>query len=130
MSPRAGDVAAVTEGRLKEALDEALVAAAVVAVPSLGPSQLPEMRRAYLEIENSVFLLKVAAKDDGGPAYDSSLEALGRDELLGKMSRGLKEARELAGVDPVGALAQARVARDCAAAALHSLNLESRRRRK
>ena len=129
MSSRAKGPTAAAEGKVIESLEMAVGAVASLAGTPEGPLQLAALRRAYLEIENSVFLLKMAADVEDAPPLDPALEKLGRDELDAKMAKSLQAAKDLAVVDPMRALLEARVARDCAAVALHSLNLESRRKR-
>jgi hypothetical protein len=120
---------ATAEGKVIEALEMAADAVASLAETPEGPPRLPALRRTYLEIENSVFLLKMAADVEDAPPLDPALEKLGRDELDAKMAKSLQAAKDLALVDPMRALSEARVARDCAAVALHSLNMELRRKR-
>ena len=104
----------------------AALAAGLKGVP-VGVAERPTLKRIYTEVETSVFLLKLAAGEDGAPPYDSSLEKLERSELVSRMVESLGRSRALASEDLPAALKQARVARDCAATVLHSVNLESRR---
>jgi len=129
MSSQAKRPTAAAEGKVVQALEMAVGAVDGLAETPEGPLRLPALRRAYLEIESSVFLLKMAADVEDAPPLDPALEMLGREELDAKMAKSLHAAKDLAGVDPMRALLEARVARDCAAVALHSLNLESRRKR-
>jgi hypothetical protein len=111
---------------LKTLCGAASLAAGLKGVP-VGVAERPVLKRVYMEVETSVFLLKLAAGEDDAPPYDSSLEKLERSELVSRMVESLEGARGLASEDLSAALKQARVARDCAATVLHSVNLESRR---
>jgi hypothetical protein len=118
----------VVEGaRILKTLEGATTRAAGLKGVNVGVAERPGLRRLYTEVETSVFLLKLAAKEDDAPPYDASLEKLERQELVSKMIKCLEETTELASEDLPSALRQARVARDCAAALLHSVNLEARR---
>jgi hypothetical protein len=120
----------VDSDRILKTLGEAAALAAGLKGVAIGVAERPALRRVYTEAETSVFLLKLAAREDDAPPYDSSLEKSEREELVSKMVECLEGARRLASEDLVAALKQARVARDCAAAILHSVNLESRRARR
>jgi hypothetical protein len=130
MSSREAGGSGSTSEALLKALDEARSASEELKGKSVGLQERPALRRAYLEIEHSVFLLRMAASDEEAPPYDSSLDRLDREELISRMARGLDAARRLAGKDPHEALRQARIARDCAASAIHSLNLELRKKKR
>ncbi len=128
MSSQAAGRAGSTEQAIG-ALDGALVAVEALSRASGDPQRRAALKRAYMEIESSVFLLKMAAREDGAPPYDAKLEKLGKEELASRMTTSLGAAQRLAGTDLPRALAEARVARDCAATALHAANLEFRRNR-
>ena len=130
MSSPARGLAEPTEGIVAACADDAIRATEAIRGVSVGLSDTPGVREAYLEAERLVFLLKIASKEEGAPPYDSSLERLGRSELVTKMAENLAGAKEQLPRDKRAALRLARVARDCGATVLHSLNLEARRRRR
>ena len=88
------------------------------------------MSKVFLEVEGLVFFLKMAVGEEDGPPYDPSVERLGGAERLARMEKSLREVERLAGIDDLKALSEARIARDCAAASLHGLRAEERRKRK
>jgi hypothetical protein len=121
----------VVEGdRILKTLDGAAAMAAGLKGISVGVAERPLLKHLYTEMETSVFLLKLAAREEGAPPYDSLLEKTGRNELMSKIDESLERARRVAPRDPSAALKHARVARDCAATLLHSVNLELRRARR
>ena len=127
MSSRKGIGVVVGGDRILKTLDGAAALATGLKGVSVGVPERPLLKRLYTEVETSVFLLKLAAKEEGAPPYDSSLEKTDRKELVSKIDESLEKARGVAAGDPSLALKHARVARDCAATLLHSVNLESRR---
>jgi len=130
VSSRKGSRAVAGGERILKTLDGAAAIAASLKGVSVGIAERPLLKRLYTEAETSVFLLKLAAGEEGAPPYDSSLEKEERKELVAKLDEGLERARRDAVDDPSSALKHARVARDCAATLLHSVNLESRRARR
>lgn len=127
MSSRKKAQTVVDSNRILKTLGEAAALAASLKGVPVGVAERPVLRRVYMEVETSVFLLKLAAGEDEAPPYDSSLEKSERSELVSRMVESLEAAKELAAEDLSAALERARVARDCAATVLHSVNLESRR---
>jgi hypothetical protein len=127
VSSRKGTKTVVEDGRIIKTLSGAAAEAAGLTGAPVTVAQIPALKRLYMESEVSVFLLKLAAKEEDAPPYDISLEKLERGELLARAEKSLEEARGLTSEDPAAALRHARVARDCAATLLHSVNLESRR---
>jgi hypothetical protein len=114
-------------GRILTTLRGAALLAAEMKKTPLGMADKPLIRRAYTEAEVAVFLLRMVSEDDEAPPYNMALEKLERSVLATKMEASLEAANGFAKGDPASALIDARVARDCAAAILHSVNLESRR---